>query len=132
MARANGHTGLRLAGARELLLPFTVMLCFALYYLAHAPRWTIALVALPMAACYALGEDAEAIRVYRGLLSHATALPGVRHNLAFALVRRGEALREALELIDRDADGAPAPERLAELDLLRAVAHAKLGERERA
>jgi hypothetical protein len=83
-------------------------------------------------ACYALADDAEAIRVYRELLDHAGSLPGVRRNLAHALVRHGDSLREALTLIERDAVKDAAPERVAERDLLRAVAHAKLGERERA
>jgi Flp pilus assembly protein TadD len=83
-------------------------------------------------ACYALGDDAEAIRAYRELLEHAGALPGVRRNLVHALVRHGDSLREALELIERDATQDVAKERSAERDLLRAVAHAKLGERERA
>ena len=78
-------------------------------------------------ACYELRDDAEAIRAYRDLLVQTTALPGVRRNLAHSLVRRGEALREALELIDAEG-GGPGPER----ELLRAVAYAKLGERTRA
>jgi hypothetical protein len=83
-------------------------------------------------ACYSLGDDTQAISTYRELLEHAGALPGVRRNLAHALVRRGESLREALELMDVDAatDGHGA--RGAERDLMRALAHAKLGERERA
>jgi tetratricopeptide (TPR) repeat protein len=83
-------------------------------------------------ACYALGDDAEAIRVYRELIEHAGALPGVRRNLAHALVRHGDSLREALAMIERDAAQDLGPGRAAERDLLRAVAHAKLGERERA
>ena len=83
-------------------------------------------------ACYTLSDDAEAIRIYRELLDQAGSLPGVRRNLAHALVRRGDSLREALELIDRDAQHEAGAERQAECDLLRAVAHAKLGERERA
>jgi tetratricopeptide (TPR) repeat protein len=83
-------------------------------------------------ACYALSDDAEAIRIYRELLDQAGSLPGVRRNLAHALVRRGDCLREALELIDRDAQQEGDSERRAERDLLRAVAHAKLGEREQA
>jgi hypothetical protein len=79
-------------------------------------------------ACYELTDDDEAIRVYRELLAQTTALPGVRRNLAHALVRRGQALREALELIDAEAGSSAAPER----ELLRAVAYAKLGEHGRA
>jgi hypothetical protein len=80
-------------------------------------------------ACYELCDDGEAIRAYRDLLAQTTALPGVRRNLAHALVRRGEALREALELID--AEGASSSQ-LLERELLRAVAYAKLGEHGRA
>ena len=80
-------------------------------------------------ACYELRDDGEAIRAYRDLLLQTTALPGVRRNLAHALVRRGEALREALELID--AEGAPS-DQPPERELLRAVAYAKLGEHTRA
>jgi hypothetical protein len=83
-------------------------------------------------ACYGLCDDDEAIRVYRALLDHAGSLPGVRRNLAHALVRRGDSLREALELIEIDVLGAESSSRRAERDLLRAVAHAKLGERARA
>jgi hypothetical protein len=82
-------------------------------------------------ACYGLGDDDEAIRVYRVLLEHAGTLPGVRRNLAHALVRRGDSLREALDLIESDT-AAESASRRAERDLLRAVAHAKLGERARA
>jgi hypothetical protein len=220
------RSGVTLAGAREVLLPLTVIACAALYYLAHLPAWSLALCAGPMVtlymiapfwgarsvarfdrdlvrllstgrrsalpgryaralgmrlfappavnaerravvaaelgdmnearssyrrahfeygpqaplrvllgyahACYALGDDAEAVRVYRGLLKQTGSLPGVQRNLAHALVRRGESLREALELIDADRNAGNSAERNAELDLLRAVAHAKLGERERA
>jgi hypothetical protein len=83
-------------------------------------------------ACYAVADDAEAIRVYRQLLTHEGMLPGVRRNLAHALVRRGEELREALQLIDGESGPGAAAERRNELDLLRAVAHAKLGESARA
>lgn len=226
MASSPARSGVTLAGARELLLPLTVISCAALYYLAHLPGWTVAACAAPMLAlyafapmigarsvadfdrdlvrllstgrrnrlpvryaraigmrlfappavtaerravvaaetgdmgeaklsyrrahleygahaplrvllgyahaCYALGDDGEAIRVYRGLLKQTGTLPGVQRNLAHAMVRRGESLREALQLIDADQTTSNTPERNAELDLLRAVAHAKLGERDRA
>jgi predicted Zn-dependent protease len=83
-------------------------------------------------ACYALGDDAEAIRVYRELLEQEGALPGVQRNLAHAMVRSGQSLREALELIDRVEGESEDPQRRGELSLVRALAHAKLGEHERA
>jgi hypothetical protein len=83
-------------------------------------------------ACYAIADDGEAIRVYRELLVQEGMLPGVRRNLAHALVRRGEALREALDLIEGESALGDGALRSRELDLLRAVAHAKLGDRERA
>lgn len=227
MLRAQGKSGLRLAGARELLLPLTVTVCFVLYYLVQAPFWSVVGVAIPLVALYsaapswaassvarfdrdlvqllstgrraalpgryarafgmrlfappairaerravvaaengepraartayraalheygnkgaplrvllgyahasyALGEDAEAVRVYRLLVAQSGMLPGVRRNLAHALVRRGEALREALELIEGEAGADEGTQRRHELDLLRAVAHAKLGDSARA
>ena len=78
-------------------------------------------------ACYELNDDGEAIRAYRDLLAQTASLPGVRRNLAHALVRSGDSLREALELIDAEGAGN-SPER----ELLRAVAYAKLGEHARA
>ena len=53
MARPSGRSGVTLAGARELLLPLTVISCAALYYLAHLPGWTVAACAAPMIALYA-------------------------------------------------------------------------------
>jgi hypothetical protein len=226
MKGAPAGPGLRLAGARELLLPLTLGVCFVLYYLMRVPGWVVVAVALPMAAlylfapswatrsverfdrdlvrllstggrgalprryalalgmrlfappaitaerralvaaetgqsgearasyraalreygkraplrvllgyahaCYAVADDGEAIRAYRELLAQEGMLPGVRRNLAHALVRRGEALREALELIDDESALRGAAARGHELDLLRAVAHAKLGNRDRA
>jgi tetratricopeptide (TPR) repeat protein len=220
------QSGLRLAGARELLLPITVLACFGLYYGAEFPLWVVAAVAVPMLvlyalaprwaarsvvsfdrdlvrllstgrrqalpgryaralgmrvfsaagvraerravvaaensdpreaqasyraalreyasqpplrvllgyanACYALGDDVEAIRVYRELQANAAALPGVRRNLVHAMVRSGESLREALALLDDAARNDVGRARPADTDLMRAVAHAKLGEFDRA
>ena len=97
---------------------------------AHGKRAPLRVLLGYAHACYSLGDDVHAIATYRELLDHAGALPGVRRNLAHALVRRGESLREALELIDMDAGTDTT--RGAERDLMRALAHAKLGERERA
>lgn len=83
-------------------------------------------------ASYAIGADAEAVRTYRLLISQSGMLPGVRRNLAHALVRRGEALREALELIEGEAGSGDGTQRRHEFDLLRAMAHAKLGDAVRA
>lgn len=85
-------------------------------------------------ACHATADDGEAIRVYRQLLSQVGTLPSVRRNLAHSLVRHGTALREALELMEGEAGNTPgsARPRDPEIDLMRALAHAKLGEHDRA
>lgn len=83
-------------------------------------------------ASFALGDDPRAIELYRALLSNGGPLPGVERNLAHALVRSGEDLEEALEILGRcEREPGPAP-RQVELKLLRALAHAKRGERGRA
>lgn len=218
--------GLTLGATRELLLPTTLLACFALYYLLEQPFWVVLACALPMLALYAfapalavrsmnqfdrdaidllakrdakglrrrydlalgmrlfsppglraerkamvlaecgdtrgardayreaheehsgrpplrvllgyahasfaLRDDPRAIELYRALLSSGAPLPGVERNLAHALVRRGEDLEEALEILVR-CEREPAPEpRQIELKLLRALAHAKRGERTRA
>jgi hypothetical protein len=119
VAAENGHPAEARAGYRAALRE-------------HGPRSPLRVLLGYAHACYALCDDAEAIRIYRELLDQAGSLPGVRRNLAHALVRRGDSLREALTLIDRDAQQEGDSERRAERDLLRAVAHAKLGEREQA
>lgn len=78
-------------------------------------------------ASYALGDDDAAIRAYRTVLSSGASLPRVTKNLAHALARRGQDLGEAERLCDqllRDA-GEPG----AELLLLRALVHARRGQR---
>lgn len=227
MKGAQAKPGWSFAGTRELLLPFTVGVSFALYYLVKAPWWCVLAVAGPAIglyliapswavhsvarfdrdlvrllstgrrgelprryaralgmrlfapeavsaerralvaaengragdaragyrvalraygqgaplrvllgyahASYALGDDGEAIRTYRQLTAQIGTLPGVRRNLAHALVRRGEALPEALALIEGEAgEHAADAQRRSELELLRAVALAKLGEHTRA
>ncbi len=80
-------------------------------------------------ASFALRDDPRAIELYRMLLSNGGPLPGVERNLAHALVRSGEDLEEALEILRRcEREPGPAP-RQVELKLLRALAHAKRGER---
>lgn len=218
--------GLTLGATREMLLPATMLACFAIYYLAEQPFWVVLACAIPMLALYALApliakrsianfdrdviqllaagkpaalparyaralgmrlfappglraerramvlaengdvrgaraayqeaheehagspplrvllgyahasfavrDDPRAIELYRKLLATSVPLPGVERNLAHALVRSGEDLREALTMLLR-CEREPAPEpRAAELKLLRAVAHAKLGEHARA
>ena len=85
-------------------------------------------------ACYAIADDVEAIRVYRELLSQVGTLPSVRRNLVHSLVRHGSSLHEALELMDSEGGSGGGSGRPLdpELALMRALAHAKLGERERA
>jgi hypothetical protein len=83
-------------------------------------------------ASFALRDDPRAIELYRALMSSGTTLPGVERNLAHALVRSGEDLEKALEILVR-CEREPAPEsRQVELKLLRALAYAKLGELARA
>jgi tetratricopeptide (TPR) repeat protein len=83
-------------------------------------------------ASFALGDDAEAIPMYRKLLQSAVVLPGVERHLAYALVRSGEDPREALSLLDRAPREPDDAHRRGELSLLRAVAHTRLGEHDRA
>jgi tetratricopeptide (TPR) repeat protein len=218
--------GLTLGATRELLLPTTLLACFAIYYLLEQPFWVVLVCAVPMMALYAfapvlaarsmasfdrdaitllaarnakalrarynralgmrlfsppglraerkammlaesgdtrgardayreaheehsgspplrvllgyahasfaLRDDPRAIELYRALLSSGTTLPGVERNLAHALVRSGEDLQEALMILVRcERETAPEP-RQHELKLLRALAHAKLGELARA
>jgi hypothetical protein len=218
--------GLTLGATRELLLPTTLLACFAIYYLLEKPFWVVLVCAIPMLGLYAfapwlatrsmaqfdrdaidllakrdakalrrrydrslcmrlfsppglraerkamvlaesgdtrgardayreaheehsgrpplrvllgyahasfaLRDDLRAIELYRALLSSGTALPGVERNLAHALVRHGEDLEEALEILVR-CEREPGPEpRQIELKLLRALAHAKRGEHTRA
>lgn len=83
-------------------------------------------------ACFDSGRDEEAVRVYRQLLQSASGLPGVEPKLARAMVRSGEELRAALALLARLEAQGEGPEAQAELTLVRALAHAKLGESEHA
>lgn len=79
-------------------------------------------------ACYALGDDDEAIRAYRSVMNDAGGLPRVAQSLAHALARRGDDLNEAERLADellRDAGERAS----AEVRLLRALVHAKRGQK---
>lgn len=79
-------------------------------------------------ASFALRDDGEAIRHYRRVLGEAPGLPHVARNLAHALARHGDDLVEAerlsADLLAKAGDGASA-----ELALLRALVHAKRGQR---
>jgi hypothetical protein len=46
--------GVSFAPARELLLPATVLICFAVYYVAEQPFWVVVVCAAPVLALYAL------------------------------------------------------------------------------
>ncbi|MBX3272904.1 MAG: hypothetical protein KF729_21760 [Sandaracinaceae bacterium] len=76
-------------------------------------------------ACYALGDDREAIRLYRAILKAEGTFPHVERRLAHALARRGEALEDAEEL----ADAARRQLDDAEAQLVRALVHARRGQR---
>lgn len=82
-------------------------------------------------ASFATGDDASAIALYRRVLDRVGVLPGVERKLAHALVRRGEDLREALDMLERSEQGL-APSQRDELTLLRALALVKLGDGARA
>lgn len=75
-------------------------------------------------ACYALGDDEEAIRHYRAVVAESGGLPQVAQRFAHALARRGEALDEAERMAEPLLAGDPPPERL----LIRALVHAKRGQ----
>lgn len=51
-------------------------------------------------ACYELEDDTEAIRAYRQLLSAAGSLPRVRRNLGHCLLRSGQDVPRAIELLE--------------------------------
>ncbi len=82
-------------------------------------------------ANFALGDDGKAIPMYRRLLRTA-ALPGVERALAHALLRSGDDPAEALALLERVPREQDDAVRHSELCLLRAVAHARLGDHARA
>ena len=79
-------------------------------------------------ACYALGDDEEAIRNYRAVVEKSGGLPQVAQRFAHALARHGQALDEAERMAERllaDAGDDPPAERV----LLRALVHAKRGQK---
>ncbi|MDH5672385.1 MAG: hypothetical protein OEZ06_09560 [Myxococcales bacterium] len=83
-------------------------------------------------ASYEVGDDGEAIGAFRRLLESTGELPGVQRKLAHSLLRRGSDLEQALGLVERLAGPDRAEREADELTLLEALAHARLGDLERA
>jgi len=79
-------------------------------------------------ASFAAGDHGNAIVYYRRVLKGVGALPGVERKLALALVRHGEDLSTAVEILERTLNEVSAGEARQELLLTRALAHAKLGD----
>ncbi|HET8936327.1 MAG TPA: hypothetical protein VFN67_22945 [Polyangiales bacterium] len=79
-------------------------------------------------ASFAAGDHANAIVFYRRVLNGVGALPGVERKLALALVRHGEDLNTALEILERTTHEVSAGAARQELILVRALAHAKRGD----
>lgn len=79
-------------------------------------------------ASFAAGDHANAIVYYRRVLNGVGALPGVERKLALALVRHGEDLSTAVEILERTTLEVSAGAARQELLLVRALAHAKLGD----
>ena len=98
----------------------------------HAGRAPLRVMLGYAHASFSLGDDAQAISMYRKLLATAAGLPGVERNLAHALVRRGQDLDEALQMLGRAEREPGDAVRQNELKLLRAIAYAKLGDQARA
>jgi tetratricopeptide (TPR) repeat protein len=83
-------------------------------------------------ASFAAGDHGSAIGLYRRVLNGVGALPGVERKLALALVRHGEDLGTAVEILERTVHEVSAGAARQELILIRALAHAKLGDAARA
>jgi tetratricopeptide (TPR) repeat protein len=83
-------------------------------------------------ASFAVADHANAIVLYRRVLKGVGALPGVERKLALALVRHGEDLGTAVEILERTTHEVSAGAARQELLLVRALAHAKLGDAQRA
>lgn len=80
-------------------------------------------------ASYALGDDVEAIRAYRKVLGAQGPMPRLERNLAHALIRRNEDVREAMEMLERAEAQAGSSEAKSEIALIRALGDAKRGKR---
>jgi len=78
-------------------------------------------------ASFAAGDHGNAIVMYRRVLNGVGALPGVERKLALALVRHGEDLSTAVEILERTQNEVSPGAARQELLLTRALAHAKLG-----
>ncbi len=83
-------------------------------------------------ACHALGDYAEAVVAYRKVLAERVALPHMRKNLAHALIEEGDALKDALDVLDRADTEASDPTEKSELALLRAWALYRMGQKKKA
>jgi tetratricopeptide (TPR) repeat protein len=79
-------------------------------------------------ASFAAGDHSSAIVLYRRVLKGVGALPGVERKLALALVRHGEDLGTAVEILERTSHEVSAGAARQELLLVRALAHVKLGD----
>lgn len=79
-------------------------------------------------ASFAAGDHRSAIVMYRRVLNGVGALPGVERKLALALVRNGEDLGTAVEILERTVNEVSAGTARQELLLVRALAHAKQGD----
>lgn len=79
-------------------------------------------------ASYAVGDDRAAILHYRRVMKSSGALPKVARNLAHALARRGEDLKDAAELASKAVDEA-GEEPPADVLLVKALVHAARGQR---
>lgn len=80
-------------------------------------------------ASYALGDDVEAIRVYRKVLGAQGPMPRLERNLAHALIRRNEDVADAMAMLDRAEAQAATVEAKTEIALIRALGDAKRGKR---
>ncbi len=83
-------------------------------------------------ACHAVGDDKEAVRAYELVLKSVGGIPRVHRNLAHALARTADEPREALRVADEALDRCTDDVLSAELRLVKAIAHARLGDRLRA
>lgn len=83
-------------------------------------------------ACHAIGDDREAVRAYEQVLKSVGGIPRVHRNLAHALARTADEPREALRVADEALERCGDDVLAAELRLVKAIAHARLGDRLRA